>query len=166
MPLWWITTSPYRAALQSIDPSINDVRVPVNLTFHYESTISLKSLQSLIDDLANENPELRINSRYESFFKCLSSCTLFRFISIDGEVKSVDDNALNIVLLTTSSFISKFPNAMMQTRGYFVDENMLTVNYVDSDSLFALISRVLGTERFKSITNPKLQVKSTHPDFF
>jgi hypothetical protein len=37
-------------------------------------------------------------------------------------------------------------------------ENMLTVNYIESDSLFTLISRVLGTERLKSITNPELQV--------
>lgn len=82
----------------------------------------------------------------------------FRFVQIDGETRSIDSNALNIVLLKPATFTLKFPNAMMQTRGYFVGENVLTVNYVDSDSLFSLISRVLGTQRLKSISNLELQV--------
>jgi hypothetical protein len=64
-----------------------------------------------------------------------------------------------VVLLTKETFTRNFPNALINTRGYFEGENRLVVNFVNSDSLFALLSRVLGTERLKSISNLELQVR-------
>lgn len=144
--MWWVTTSTYRAALQSIDPSIDDVRVPVNLTFYCESEISRSSFEPAIQELIDDNPEVRVNTK---------------FIELSGMLENdkMDPYALNVVLLTQKKFMRQVPTALVDTRGYFKDENQLTVNFMDADSLFLLLSRVLGTERLKSISNLGLQVR-------
>jgi hypothetical protein len=143
IPLWWVTTSPYRAALQSLDPTISEVKIPVNLSIHYEDSIKPTALQQGVQKLGDDNPEIRLNSK---------------LIQINGRLDKiqVQRDALNVIVLSPSTFAKEFPD--VKSKGRFTSENVLVVKFTDADSLFALISRVLGTERLKSITDIELQV--------
>lgn len=116
------------------------------MTFAYETQVPVLSIEAVVRDLTDDNPELLIKAK---------------IVKLKGNLKDnpIDLNALNVVLVTQETFTRSFPNTLIKTRGYFEGENRLIVNFVDSDSLFALLSRVLGTERLKSISNLELQVE-------
>ncbi|KAI6233193.1 GPI transamidase component PIG-S [Aphelenchoides fujianensis] len=165
-PLWWITTSPYRAALQPLDPTVADVEVPFELRFFYERRwLDVSELRAAVGRLMAACPDARLHAEFVDvdFHTSLEEAQ-----QIDAFNYALDEDALNVVLLDAAQFARRFPGSASGFNATVFrpkpNARALAVRLEGDatkrqEDLVALLERLLGLQRLKSIGNEKAQKK-------
>ncbi|CAD5228001.1 unnamed protein product [Bursaphelenchus xylophilus] len=127
--LWYLTTFPYRAALQPLDPTLNDIWVPYNITL-YTSQKWRNSAEKSLKNLRNEFRMAKFVVKYED----IEEFTKFS--------ENLDQNSLNIAVF----------EAKTEESVRFEKENLIFMNIKNLESLEELMKKILGLERLEIIT--------------
>ncbi|KAI6206568.1 hypothetical protein M3Y94_00927600 [Aphelenchoides besseyi] len=158
-PLWWITTSPYRAALQPLDPSVVDVEVPFHLRIFYEShLIRSDELRSLLDQLMAKSPDVHLHAE---FVDVEFHTTSEEADNLEAFNYALGDETLNVVLLEAKQFTRHFPRSSSDFNSTVFspkpNARALAIRFDGTESLSRLLERVLGLQRLDAIANEDVQ---------
>lgn len=132
--IWYLATFPQRAALQSLDPTLNDVFVPFNLSIH-TTTNFIEDAKWLVKDVQADGYRLLLRTKYN-------------VIKDPKQKVIVDKGHLNIVILNKDDYEALHPN---NDNGIFLSPNLL----------YLKVEKIGGFEKLKPVMEEVLGLRLT-----